>query len=201
MEKLEAWWPLHSRNFEFPMWKEGGKLNSQHIFSKREEVLKALFFLTKHVAKRLDDLGIIKEPSSLPVQEWMAIGSKGNVEIPLSLVVGINRFREVVLNLEWSPVYCRGDWLQPELSVDANTHQLMGRISRMRNVLLVEVAYLKKGRKTTTAIPTELLEISRFQLPSLSDSVFPCQCVAQRRPAACCHWKAKTIFNAIYTAR
>jgi NAD(P)-dependent dehydrogenase (short-subunit alcohol dehydrogenase family) len=171
-------------HFEFP-----GAQFTAH-FSKEKEVLKALFFLAKHVQKDLNDLGSNQRASFLTCTRMdgqLGQGKRGNTSVVGGGITGLVK----CLNLEWSPVYCRAIDIQPELSVDQITHQLMAEYHDA-NVSVVEVAYSEEGRKTTTAIPTELLENQSISTTVTSDSVFLVSGGARGVTAACVIEMAKT---------
>jgi NAD(P)-dependent dehydrogenase (short-subunit alcohol dehydrogenase family) len=171
-------------HFEFQ-----GAQFTQH-FAKEKEVLKALFFLAKHVQKDLNDLGTNERASFLTCTRMdgkLGQGKRGNTSVVGGGITGLVK----CLNLEWSPVYCRAIDIQPELSLDQITHQLMAEYHDA-NVAVVEVAYSEEGRKTTTAIPTELLENQAISTTVTSDSVFLVSGGARGVTAACVIEMAKT---------
>jgi NAD(P)-dependent dehydrogenase (short-subunit alcohol dehydrogenase family)/3-hydroxymyristoyl/3-hydroxydecanoyl-(acyl carrier protein) dehydratase len=114
-------------------------------------------------------------------------GKRGNTSVVGGGITGLVK----CLNLEWSPVYCRAIDIQPELSLDQITHQLMAEYHDA-NVAVVEVAYSVEGRKTTTAIPTELLENQSISTTVSADSVFLVSGGARGVTAACVIEMAKT---------
>jgi NAD(P)-dependent dehydrogenase (short-subunit alcohol dehydrogenase family) len=159
-------------------------------FSKEKEVLKALFFIAKHVQKDLNDLGSNQRASFLTCTRMdgkLGQGKRGNTSVVGGGITGLVK----CLNLEWSPVYCRAIDIQPELSLDQITHQLMAEYHDA-NVAVVEVAYSVEGRKTTTAIPTELLENQSISTTVTGDSVFLVSGGARGVTAACVIEMAKT---------
>jgi NAD(P)-dependent dehydrogenase (short-subunit alcohol dehydrogenase family) len=162
---------------------------TQH-FSEEKEVLKALFFLAKHVQKDLNELGLNQRASFLTCTRMdgqLGQGKRGNTSIVGGGITGLVK----CLNLEWSPVYCRAIDLQPELSVDQITRQLMAEYHDA-NVSIVEVAYSEEGRKTTTALPTEVLENQSISTTVTRDSVFLVSGGARGVTASCVIEMAKT---------
>lgn len=171
-------------HFEFQ-----GPLFTQH-FSEEKEVLKALFFLAKHTQKDLNDLGIDQRASFLTCTRMdgqLGQGKRGNTSVVGGGITGLVK----CLNLEWSPVYCRAIDIQPELSIDQITDQLLAEYHDS-NVSIVEVAYSEEGRKTTTAIPSELLENHTISTTVTGDSVFLVSGGARGVTAACVIEMAKT---------
>jgi len=171
-------------HFEFQ-----GAQFTQH-FSKEKAVLKALFFLAKHVQKDLNELGSNQRASFLTCTRMdgqLGQGKRGNTSVVGGGITGLVK----CLNLEWSPVYCRAIDIQPELSLDQITHQLMAEYHDA-NVSVVEVAYSDEGRKTTIAIPTELLENQSISTTVTGDSVFLVSGGARGVTAACVIEMAKT---------
>lgn len=171
-------------HFEFQ-----GPQFTQH-FSEEKEVLKALFFLAKHVQKDLNELGLNQRASFLTCTRMdgqLGQGKRGNTSIVGGGITGLVK----CLNLEWSPVYCRAIDLQPELSVDQITRQLMAEYHDA-NVSIVEVAYSEEGRKTTTALPTEVLENQSISTTVTRDSVFLVSGGARGVTASCVIEMAKT---------
>jgi NAD(P)-dependent dehydrogenase (short-subunit alcohol dehydrogenase family) len=171
-------------HFEFQ-----GAQFTQH-FSKEKEVLKTLFFIAKHVQKDLNELGSNQRASFLTCTRMdgkLGQGKRGNTSVIGGGITGLVK----CLNLEWSPVYCRAIDIQPELSLDQITHQLMAEYHDA-NVAVIEVAYSVEGRKTTTAIPTELLENQSISTTVSADSVFLVSGGARGVTAACVIEMAKT---------
>lgn len=162
---------------------------TQHFPAERE-VVKVLFFLAKHVQKDLNELGVDQRASFITCTRMdgkLGQGKRGNTSVVGGGITGLVK----CLNLEWSPVYCRAIDMQPELSVDQITHQLLAEYHDS-NVSVVEVAYSEEGRKTTTAIPTDLIENNSISTTVTGDSVFLVSGGARGVTAACVIEMAKT---------
>lgn len=171
-------------HFEFQ-----GPQFTQH-FSAEKEVVKALFFLAKHVQKDLNELGVNQRASFLTCTRMdgqLGQGKRGNTSVVGGGITGLVK----CLNLEWSPVYCRAIDIQPELSVEQITHQLMAEYHDA-DVSFVEVAYSEEGRKTTVSIPTEVSENQSIATTVSGDSVFLVSGGARGVTAACVIEMAKT---------
>jgi len=128
-------------------------------FFKRERSAQSLVLSYETLCKKTwnGDLGDNQRASFLTCYKngW-AIGTRkrGNT---LSLVVGSQLWWSVEFGVR-RRFYLRAIDIQPELSVGPNYPSVNGRIIHDANVSCCRsCAYLKKGRKTTTAIPTELL--------------------------------------------
>jgi NAD(P)-dependent dehydrogenase (short-subunit alcohol dehydrogenase family) len=171
-------------HFEFQ-----GSHFTQH-FSEEKEVLKALFFLAKHVQKDLNDLGIDQRASFLTCTRMdgqLGQGKRGNTSVVGGGITGLVK----CLNLEWSPVYCRAIDIQPEFSADQICQQLLAEYHDS-NVSIVEVAFSEEGRKTTVPIPTDLQENHTISTTVNGDSVFLVSGGARGVTAACVIEMAKT---------
>ena len=142
---------------------------TQH-FGAEKEIVKALFFIAKHVQKDLNELGAGQRASFLTCTRMDGLlgqGKRGNTSIVGGGITGLVK----CLNLEWSPVYCRAIDIQPELATDQITEQLMAEYHDP-NVSVVEVAYSKEGRKTTDSIPADAPENQAISTAVTKDSVF-----------------------------
>lgn len=142
---------------------------TQH-FEAEKNILKTLFLLAKHVQKDLNKLGASHRASFLTCTRMDGLlgqGKRGNTSIIGGGMTGLVK----CLNLEWSAVYCRAIDLQPELSIDQITNQLMAEYHDP-NVSVVEVAYSEEGRKTTNATRTEVPENQSISTTVTEDSVF-----------------------------
>jgi NAD(P)-dependent dehydrogenase (short-subunit alcohol dehydrogenase family) len=162
---------------------------TQHFESERE-IVKALFFIAKHVQKDLNKLGIDQRASFLTCTRMDGLlgqGTRGNTSVVGGGITGLVK----CLNLEWSPVYCRAIDIQPELSIDQIANQLMAEYHDA-NVSIVEVAYSEEGRKTTDAIPTDVLENQSISTAVTYDSVFLVSGGARGVTASCVIEMAKT---------
>lgn len=181
--KLGSFIHLHP-HFEFQ------KPNFTQHFSKEKEVVKALFFIAKHIQKDLNELGVNQRANFLTCTRMdgqLGQGKRGNVSIIGGGITGLVK----CLNLEWSPVFCRAIDIQPELSNSQITHQLMAEYHDA-NVSIVEVAYSEEGRKTTSAIPTDLLENQEISTTVTEGSVFLVSGGARGVTATCVIEMAKT---------
>jgi NAD(P)-dependent dehydrogenase (short-subunit alcohol dehydrogenase family) len=161
----------------------------QHFPAERA-IVKTLFFIAKHVQKDLNELGKDQRASFLTCTRMdgqLGQGKRGNTSVVGGGITGLVK----CLNLEWSPVFCRAIDIQPELSVEQITHQLMAEYQDA-NVSIVEVAYTEEGRKTTIAIPTELQENQIISTTVTSDSVFLVSGGARGVTATCVIEMAKT---------
>lgn len=139
-------------------------------FSAEKDILKTLFFIAKHVQKDLNDLGENQRANFLTCTRMdgkLGQGKRGNTSIVGGGITGLVK----CLNLEWSPVFCRAVDIQPELSADQLVKQLMAEYHDA-NVSIVEVAYSEEGRKTTSALPAELIEHQTISTTVTNESVF-----------------------------
>ncbi|MDA7501966.1 SDR family NAD(P)-dependent oxidoreductase [Chitinophagales bacterium] len=171
-------------HFEFA----GGNF-TQH-FSAEKAVVKAVFFIAKHVQKDLNDLGISQRSNFLTctrMDGYLGQGKRGNTSIIGGGMTGLVK----CLNLEWSAVFCRAVDIQPELPTDQIASQLMAEYHDA-NVSIVEVAYSEEGRKTTSANPSEVLEQQQISTTVNSDSVFIVSGGARGVTASCVIEMAKT---------
>lgn len=171
-------------HFEFQ-----GAQFTQH-FAAEKEVVKALFFIAKHVQKDLNELGIEQRTSFLTCTRMdgqLGQGKRGNTSVVGGGITGLVK----CLNLEWSSVYCRAIDIQPELPLDEISNQLMAEYHDA-DLSIVEVAYSEAGRKTTVAIPTEVPEHHSIATTVTQDSVFLVSGGARGVTATCVLEMAKT---------
>lgn len=162
---------------------------TQHFTAERA-LVKALFFIAKHVQKDLNELGVNQRASFLTCTRMdgeLGQGKRGNTSIIGGGITGLVK----CLNLEWSPVFCRAIDIQPELSADQIATQLMAEYHDS-NVSIVEVAYSDKGRKATTAIPGEVFENHKIATAVTNNAVFLVSGGARGVTAACVIEMAKT---------
>ena len=165
---------------------------TQHFTTERD-VLKSLFFISKHVQKDLNELGVDQRANFLTVTRMdgkLGQGKRGNTSVVGGGITGLVK----CLNLEWSPVFCRAIDIQPELSIDQITNQLM-REYHDANVSIIEVAFSDEGRKTTVALPSEPLENNPIATTVDSDSVFLVSGGARGVTASCVIEMAKSFKN------
>lgn len=142
---------------------------TQH-FSLEKQVVKTLFFIAKHVQKDLNELGETQRTGFLTCTRMdgqLGQGKRGNTSIIGGGITGLVK----CLNLEWSPVYCRAVDIQPELSPEEISRQLMAEYHDA-DVSIMEVAYSKEGRKTTTTTPTDLQDHQKIATTVTSNAVF-----------------------------
>lgn len=142
---------------------------TQH-FSTERQVLKALFFLAKHLQKPLNALGKQQRANFMTVTRvdgQLGQGRRGNISVVGGGVKGLVK----CLNLEWSPVFCRALDLQPELPAAKMAAQVM-REWHDADVTHVEVAFSDAGRKTTSVQPVEVKEGRNITTTVTPDSVF-----------------------------
>jgi NAD(P)-dependent dehydrogenase (short-subunit alcohol dehydrogenase family) len=142
---------------------------TQH-FPAEKAVVKTLFFIAKHIQKDLNELGKDQRSSFLTCTRMdgkLGQGKRGNTSVLGGGITGLVK----CLNLEWSPVFCRAIDIQPELSIDTITDQLIAEYHDP-DVSLVEVAYSEEGRTTTTAIPTHVDNHQFISTSITDDSVF-----------------------------
>lgn len=171
-------------HFEFQ-----GAQFAQH-FAIEKEIVKALFFIAKHVQKDLNELGIEQRTSFLTCTRMdgqLGQGKRGNTSVVAGGITGLVK----CLNLEWSPVYCRAIDIQPELSLDEISNQLLAEYHDA-DLSIVEVAYSEAGRKTTVAIPTQVPEYHSIATTVTRDSVFLVSGGARGVTATCVLEMAKT---------
>lgn len=171
-------------HFEF----EGSNF-TQH-FSTEKNILKSLFFIAKHVQKDLNDLGQNQRVNFLTCTRMdgkLGQGKRGNTSVIGGGITGLVK----CLNLEWSPVFCRAIDIQPELSSDQIVNQLMAEYHDA-NVSIVEVGYSEDGRKTTCALPAELIENQTISTTVSSESLFFVSGGARGVTANCVIEMAKT---------
>lgn len=181
--KIGSFIHLHP-HFEF----EKGNF-SQHFFIERE-IIKTLFFVSKHIQSDLNELGKDHRVNFFcctRLDGHLGQAKRGNTSIVASGISGLVK----CLNLEWPPVFCRVVDIQPELSTSQITNQIMAEYQDA-NVSLVEVAYSLEGRKTTITIPSEVLENQTITTTVNKNSVFLVSGGAKGVTANCVIEMAKT---------
>jgi polyketide-type polyunsaturated fatty acid synthase PfaA len=159
-------------------------------FPVEKEVLKTLFFISKHVQSDLNELGKRQRAGFLACTRMdgkLGQGKRGNTSVVGGGITGLVKS----LSLEWSPVFCRAIDVQPELSTDQMVTQLMAEYHDA-NVSLVEVAFSEEGRKTTAAIPTRTLENHEIKTTITPETVFLVSGGARGVTGSCVIEMAKT---------
>ena len=162
---------------------------TQH-FTAEKAILKALFFIAKHVQPNLNELGINQRANFLTCTRMdgqLGQGKRGNTSVIGGGITGLVK----CLNLEWSPVFCRAVDIQPELDTNQIVSQLMAEYHDA-NVSIVEVAYSEAGRKTTVAKPTEILEHQKISTSVTNESLFLVSGGGRGVTASCVIEMAKT---------
>lgn len=171
-------------HFEF----QGGNF-TQH-FSTEKAVVKALFFIAKHVQRDLNEVGINQRANFLTCTRMdgkLGLGKRGNTSIIGGGIAGLVK----CLNLEWPPVFCRAIDIQPELSINQIVSQVMTEYYDA-DVSIVEVAYSEEGRKTTMAMSTEEVAQHKISTTVNKDAVFLVSGGARGVTARCVVEMAKT---------
>lgn len=161
--KIGSFIHLHP-HFEF----ENGNF-TQH-FNAEKEVVKTVFFLSKHLHKDLNELGQTQRANFLTVTRMdgkLGQGKRGNVSVIGGGITGLVKS----LNLEWSPVFCRALDIQPELSLSKIAEHIIKELHDP-TVNIVEVAFSSDGRKTTSANPVLVEENQTIKTKVTNDSVF-----------------------------
>ncbi|HFB99887.1 MAG TPA: SDR family NAD(P)-dependent oxidoreductase, partial [Phaeodactylibacter sp.] len=161
----------------------------QHFPAERK-VVKTLFFIAKHIQKSLNDLGEKQRANFLTVTRMdgkLGQGKRGNVSVVGGGITGLVK----CLNLEWSSVFCRALDIQPELSLEAISKQIIAELHdpNLRNI---EVAYSEEGRQTTSATPVQVPENQTITTKVTKDSVFLVSGGAKGVTATCVIEMAKT---------
>ncbi|GAB5552553.1 MAG: SDR family NAD(P)-dependent oxidoreductase [Saprospiraceae bacterium] len=171
-------------HFEFQ-----GPQFTQH-FAAEKEVLKTLFFIAKHVQKDLNEIGTEQRASFLTCTRMDGLlgqGKRGNTSIVGGGITGLVK----CLNLEWSSVFCRAIDIQPELSLNQISDQLMAEYQDPDRSI-VEVAYSEAGRKTTVAESSDLQENQSITTTVTQNAVFLVSGGARGVTATCVIEMAKT---------
>ena len=142
---------------------------TQHFAAERE-VIKTLFFISKHVQHDLNELGKVQRANFLTCTSMdgkLGQGKRGNTSVVGGGITGLVK----CLNLEWSSVFCRALDIQPELSIDQKVNQLIAEYHDA-NVSIVEVAYSEEGRKTTSVLLSQSPENQNISTTVNNQSVF-----------------------------
>ncbi|MEM7658358.1 MAG: SDR family NAD(P)-dependent oxidoreductase [Bacteroidota bacterium] len=162
---------------------------TQH-FQAEKEIVKALFFLAKHLQADLNELGEEQRSNFLTVTRMdgkLGQGKRGNTSIIGGGITGLVK----CLNLEWAPVFCRAVDIQPELPTQDICHHIVAELHDP-NVRLIEVGISEEGRKTTNVQPSILQENHPIQTTVTKDSVFLVSGGARGVTASCVIEMAKT---------
>ncbi len=171
-------------HFEF----KKGKF-SQHFHAERD-IIKALFFLAKHIGKDLNELGTRQRSTFVTVTRMdgkLGLGKRNNISVVGAGITGLVK----CLNLEWSPVFCRALDIQPELPTKEITQQIIAELHDA-NMGIVEVAFSKDGRKTLAATPVRTDKIQPQNQVITNKSVFLVSGGARGVTATCIIELAKT---------
>ncbi|HHS95287.1 MAG TPA: SDR family NAD(P)-dependent oxidoreductase, partial [Phaeodactylibacter sp.] len=161
--KVGAFVHLHP-HFEF----QGGRF-TQH-FQEERQIVKSVFFVAKHLQAMLNELGQSQRAAFLTLTRMdgkLGQGKRGNVSVVGGGITGLVK----CLNLEWSSVYCRAIDIQPELSDERISQQLMAEFHDA-NTKIVEVAYAEEGRKTPLVENSPVTENVEIQTKLNEQSVF-----------------------------
>ncbi len=162
---------------------------TQH-FNSEKEIVKALFFIAKHLQKDLNELGVHHRASFLTVSTIdgkLCQGKRNNISVIGGGIPGLVK----CLNLEWSPVFCRALDLQPELDIEQQAKHIIGELHDP-NVSIVEVAISDEGRKTTSVNQTIVPEQQEIKTTVSEASVFLVSGGARGVTASCVIEMAKT---------
>jgi len=162
---------------------------TQH-FAVEKDILKTLFFIAKHVQQDLNELGKNQRANFLTCTRLdgkLGQGKRGNTSIVGGGITGLVK----CLNLEWSPVFCRAIDIQPEITGEDTVNHILSEYHDA-NVSIVEVAYAEDGRKTSCAVPSELIENQKITTTVTSESVFLVSGGARGVTASCVIEMAKT---------
>lgn len=142
---------------------------TQH-FQAEKAVVKTIFFLAKHLQKPLNELGEKQRANFLTVTRMdgkLGQGNPGNVSIIGGGLTGLVK----CVNLEWSPVFCRAVDIQPSLSVDQISEDIIGEFHDA-NLNYTEVAISEEGRKTTVVTELKLANHQQIKTKVTANSVF-----------------------------
>ena len=181
--KIGSFIHLHP-HFEF----QNGNF-TQH-FKADKEVVKTVFFLAKHLQQDLNDLGQTQRANFVTVSRMdgmLGQGKRGNVSVIGGGLPGLVK----CLNLEWSSVYCRAVDIQPELSLEKISSQVIAELHDA-NKAIIEVAFSEEGRKTTSVTPVIVPEKQKIKTTITKDSVFLVSGGAKGVTASCVVEMAKT---------
>ncbi|MEM1323679.1 MAG: SDR family NAD(P)-dependent oxidoreductase [Bacteroidota bacterium] len=162
---------------------------TQHFKAERD-IVKAIFFIAKHIQKDLNELGEQQRANFVTVTRMdgkLGQGKRGNTSVVGGGITGLVK----CLNLEWAPVFCRALDIQAELPTAATTKHIMAELHDP-NVKVIEVGLSEEGRKTTSARKVELLENHPIQTTISKESVFLVSGGARGVTATCVIEMAKT---------
>ncbi len=161
----------------------------QHFKAERD-IVKALFFIAKHIQKDLNELGEQQRANFVTVTRMdgkLGQGKRGNTSVVGGGITGLVK----CLNLEWSSVFCRALDIQPELPTEEITNNIIAELHDA-NVSLIEVAISDVGRKTTSVNQSTLLENHPIKTTVTEDAVFLVSGGARGVTANCVIEMAKT---------
>jgi NAD(P)-dependent dehydrogenase (short-subunit alcohol dehydrogenase family) len=142
---------------------------TQHFQAERQ-IVKAVFFLAKHLQPALNGLHSRQRPAFLTVTRMdgqLGQGRRGNVSVVGGGLPGLVK----CLNLEWSPVFCRALDIAPELPNEAIATQILAELHDA-DVRHTEVAVSAEGRFTPVATPVAVPEHQDINTTVTPDSVF-----------------------------
>ena len=162
---------------------------TQH-FAAEKQVVKTLFFLSKHLQKDLNELGATQRANFLSVSRMdgkLGQGKRSNTSVIGGGITGLVK----CLNLEWSPVFCRVIDIQPELASAKIANQIIAELHDA-DVSIVEVAVSEEGRKTTASFPSQVKENFPIETTVTEESVFLVSGGARGVTATCVIEMAKT---------
>lgn len=142
---------------------------AQHFPAERA-IVKALFFLAKHLQKPLNELGQQQRANFLTVTRIdgkLGQGKRHNTSVIGGGITGLVK----CLNLEWPSVFCRALDIQPELPLEQIATQIIAELHDPK-VSDIEVAFSENGRSTTRVQPIAIAENTTITTKVSKDSVF-----------------------------
>ncbi|MCG8476579.1 MAG: SDR family NAD(P)-dependent oxidoreductase, partial [Cytophagales bacterium] len=171
-------------HFLFPL----GKLGFH--FEKEKALVKAVFFLAKHLKKSLNELAETFRTSFLTVTRLdgaMGVQNPGNVSFISGGLFGLTKS----LNLEWNKVFCRGIDMAFTLKPETGAQKIVSELYDA-DQCLTDVSYDKDGKRYTLEAD-ELPAVSGQLTSSITkDSVFVVTGGARGVTADCVKEMAKT---------
>ncbi|MEO0898369.1 MAG: SDR family NAD(P)-dependent oxidoreductase [Bacteroidota bacterium] len=162
---------------------------TQH-FKAEKDIVKALFFIAKHIQKDLNELGEQQRANFVAITRMdgkLGQGKRGNTSVVGGGITGLVK----CLNLEWSPVFCRVVDIEPELPTTEIANHIFDELHDP-NLSLIEVGISQEGRKTTSVKEVQLLENHPIKTKVSKDSVFLVSGGARGVTASCVVEMAKT---------
>ncbi|MEL7192532.1 MAG: SDR family NAD(P)-dependent oxidoreductase [Bacteroidota bacterium] len=142
---------------------------AQH-YQTEKDIIKAVFFIAKHIKADVNELGEQQRAHFVTVTRTdgkLGQGKRGTTSVFGGGLTGLVK----CLNLEWSPVYCRALDIQPELPTQAMAQHIIAELHDP-NVRIVEVGISEEGRKTTRVQQVWPQENRSIQTTVTKDSVF-----------------------------